>query len=258
MKHHRIALGFRPKGSRHIKILGVKSNLCGYTTHDRRLIDHAEIVFYPTRLYAQPFENAGKKTFPSPVHYFYMGNKIRQTQLFELCGIPHPKTMILYGRHATSAAEYFSFPFIAKIPVGSGQGRGVYLIKTPDDYRRYLKLTRTAYIQEKLSIDRDLRVVVIAGRVLTAYWRIMPEGEFRSNVRLGGIISFKDVPEEGVKFAADAAMRCGFDDVGLDVCFHCGKWMVLEANMHYGLEGLHQAGLSVGLFLDQLIEDGII
>ena len=91
-----------------------------------------------------------------------------------------------------------------------------------------------------MPLSRDLRVVVIKGRVIHAYWRIHQPGEFRNNVAQGGTISFDAIPDEALHFAADAAARCGFDEVGLDICHARGRYYVIEANMVFGREGFRQ------------------
>ena len=74
-------------------------------------------------------------------------------------------------------------------------GRGVFLITGQSDLDAYTHDRHVAYIQQYLPIDRDMRVVVIGGQVVHAYWRIAREGEFRTNVALGGRISLDPVPE---------------------------------------------------------------
>lgn len=252
----RISLGLRPRGSRRVRVLGVKPNLEEYSQEDRDMIRSAGTILYPTPLYAQALSDAGKRVFPGPRHYYYLGDKIRQTTLFKTIGLPHPRTMCLYGRQAEKAPEIFGFPFIAKVPRGVGQGRGVYLVRDINVWNHYRSLNRVAYVQEYLPIKRDLRVVVMAGSLITAYWRVVPPGGFRSNLRQGGTIDFRNVPGEGVEFALEVVRRCGFDDVGLDVFPWRGRWLVLEANMHYGQEGLRLAGLRLPDIIDGLIKEG--
>ena len=253
-----IALSYRPRGCRNVRILGLKPNLSDYSQEDLESIVRSEKILYPTGLYAQPLCDAGKAVFPSARHYYYLGDKVRQTALFSTLGIPHPETRVYYGRQASEATKHFKLPFVAKIPRGVGQGRGVYLIQGEKDWTAYLSLTRGAYVQEYLPLDRDLRVVSIAGRLVAAYWRIIPPNGFRSNLFQGGYLGFDDIPEDGVAFALDVARRCRFDDVGLDVCRHKGRWMVLEANMRYGLQGMKTVGISLADVLDSLIEAEVI
>ena len=52
---------------------------------------------------------------------------------------------------------------------------------------------------------------------------------------------------------------CNFEDVGLDLCHTPDKgWMVLEANMNYGLQGLKEKGLDIRMVLKELLIQGKI
>ena len=71
------------------------------------------------------------------------------------------------------------------------------------------------------------------------------EGDFRNNISQGGTVSFEDIPAAALDFAVEVARRCGFDEVGLDICEHAGKYWVLEANMVFGQEGFRKKGLDI-------------
>jgi ribosomal protein S6--L-glutamate ligase len=99
-----------------------------------------------------------------------------------------------------------------------------------------------------------LRVVVIGGKLVHAYWRIHAEGDFRNNVSQGGTISFEDIPAEALDFAVEAARRCCFDEVGLDICEHGGKYYVLEANMVFGRHGFRKKELDIHQIIANLFD----
>lgn len=234
--------------------MGVKPNWSDYPEQMQREILFAEKICYPGPVYSEILQAAGLGVFPRN-YYHFLGNKIAQTDLFNLLEIPHPRTGIYYGRDLLGRIESdFSYPFVAKTPVRSSQGKGVFLVRSPDGLSRYLRTHNPAYIQEYLPIERDLRVVMIGGRLIHAYWRIHREGEFRNNVSLGGTIWFEDIPEAALDFAVDAARRCGFDEVGLDICEHAGKYWVLEANMVFGQEGFRKKGLDVHKIIADLFD----
>lgn len=134
-------------------------------------------------------------------------------------------------------------------------GRGVYLIKTHDDLRSYCSLSTAAYIQEYLPSDRDMRIVIIGKEVVHAYWRIAPEGEFRSNVAVGATIQLDPVPQKALDLALETTRKCQWDDVGIDIVEHDGKLYVLEANMKYGREGFRQAGIDYTTLMENMIEE---
>ena len=254
--HKAIALESRLKGCTNVLTLGVRPNFSDYSLEEATLIRHAKKIYYPAAFYADLFDTMGINTFPSYHTYKCVQDKIKQTVLFNLLEIPHPVTRVFYGNQQKSTIlNYFSFPFIAKVPRGSALGRGVYLIKNKDDLEIYLSRTKPAYIQKYLPIDRDIRVVVIVNRLVHAYWRIVPAGEFRSNVAVGATVSLDPVPEKALDLALYTARKCRWDDVGIDVCVHDGHYNVLEANMKYGREGFRKAGIDYLKLMETMIEN---
>ncbi len=259
INNQNIAIEARLRGCRNVITLGVRPNFSDYSHKDADLIRNAKKIYYPTTFYADLFDAMGKKTFPGYHTYKCVQDKIKQTALFELLEIPHPRTRVFYGkRQKNGISDYFEFPFIGKIPRGSAMGRGVFLIKNPDDLLSYLDLTTVAYIQEYLPSDRDMRVVVIGNKIVHAYWRIAPNGEFRSNVAVGAKVSLDPVPQKALDLALCTAQQCRWDDVGIDIIKHNGKFYVLEANMKYGKEGFRLAGIDYTMLMETLIQNGEI
>lgn len=257
-KAKKISFGKRLRSCPNFSCLGVNPNWEDYPAEAQARICAADRVYYPTSLYETALLSLGKSVFPHS-YYGFLGNKIQQSNLFQLLNISHPKTRIYRGKNRRARVfKDFSMPFVAKTPVGSSQGRGVFLIEDESALDTYLQDHPVAYIQEYLPIDRDLRIVLIAGRVVHAYWRLQHSKDFRNNVSQGATISFDDIPEEALQFAEDVARRCRFDDVGLDVCHARGRCWVIEANMAYGLEGFRQAGLNLQQIFARLDEDGFL
>ncbi len=254
----RVALGKRLAGSQHVVTLGVKPNFSDYSAAEQALIRGAEKIYDPSSLYADLFHAMGKATFPSHRTYAFAQDKVKQSALFSLTGIPHPRTRVFFGRQKADIARYFAFPLIAKIARGSSLGRGVFLVRNASELDDYCRRSNPAYIQEYLPGDRDMRIVAIGGRVVHAYWRIAAAGEFRTNVGAGGSIDLSPVPEAARRLALQTAAAGGWDDVGIDIIMHHGRFYVLEANMKYGREGFRRAGIDYHRLLEQLIVDGTI
>lgn len=253
-----IALGSRLQGVPEVKTLGLKPNFKDYTPRERGLILNSERILFPTLNYAQFLTTMGKEIFPSLETYLYADEKIKQTTLFYMLGIPHPRTRIYYHLHHKDILQDFDFPFIGKLPRNSARGRGVFLISNRDELDRYLQLTNIAYIQEFLSHERDLRVLLINYKPVLSYWRIRQSGNFRTNLSQGGKINFDDLPSEGIKIAIQSATRCRLNDVGLDLIRSQGKWYVIEANMKYGRKGLMMKGLNLKEILRKKLLSGEI
>ncbi|MBW1718305.1 MAG: ATP-grasp domain-containing protein [Deltaproteobacteria bacterium] len=217
----RIALGYQLRRCPAVLSVGVRTNLADYSSEEKVLIQNASKVYFPTIFFADALDAMGKKTFPSVQCYRHLGNKIKQTLLFNLLDVPTPKTRLFYGkRQKLKIVDYFDFPCVGKMPIGSSKGEGVFLIKNENDLDAYLSKTRIAYIQQYIPIERDLRVVILGKSIVHAYWKESAPGEFRTNVAKGGRISLDPVPEDILNLALDVAIRCSFDFVGLDMCEH--------------------------------------
>jgi ribosomal protein S6--L-glutamate ligase len=255
----RIAFSHRYQECPGVAIIQAKPNFSDYTLEEKQQIRTAEKIYYPTPFYVDLFMTMKKVIFPSRETYVYSGDKIKQTTLFDFLRIPHPRTRVYFGQQKKRILKDFPFPFIAKIPRGSSMGCGVFLIHNEEELSRYLARSSVAYIQEYLPLDRDLRVILINHQVILSYWKMAPPGEFRNNLAQGASIHFNGIPDEALAFAAQVTRLCNFDDVGLDLCHTIDKgWMVLEANMNYGLQGLKEKGLDIRMVLKELLIQGKI
>jgi ribosomal protein S6--L-glutamate ligase len=253
-----IAIGSRLKGIPEVKTIGLKPNFSDYSSREREHLLDAGTILYPTLNYAQFFKTMGKEIFPSLESYLYADEKIKQTTLFNMMDIPHPRTRFYYPLHHADILNDFRFPFIAKIPRASAQGRGVFKINDHEALKSYLQLTKVAYIQDFLPHNRDLRVILINYDKVIAYWRESGEGNFRTNLSQGGSINFNDIPREPLQLAQEYAKKCKFNDVGLDFISHGGKWYLIEANMKYGRKGLIKAGLNLKEILREKLLSGAL
>jgi ribosomal protein S6--L-glutamate ligase len=249
-----VALGSRLKGVPEVLTLGVKPNFVDYTDEEKELILNAAMILYPTANYAQFFTTLGKPFFPSLETCLYADEKIKQTTLFSMLGIPHPRTRVYYRLHHQDILRDFSLPFVAKLPRASSRGRGVYKIEDSEQLNAYLRLTSIAYIQEYLPHERDLRVILVNYKPILSYWRQRDPLNFRANLHQGATPQFLDIPDEALQLARDTALRCRFNDVGLDLIPCGGKWYVIEANMEYGRKGLAMRGMD----LKQILRDKLL
>jgi ribosomal protein S6--L-glutamate ligase len=250
-----VALEGRLRECKNVVTLGVRPNFSDYTSEEADLIRHANKIYYPSLFYADLFDAIGKDTFPSYHTYKCVQDKIKQTALFEMLNISHPRTRVFYGkRQKKTITDHFKLPFVGKIPRGSAMGRGVYLIRNQAELNDYLELTDVAYIQEYLPVDRDIRVVIIGRRIVHAYWRIASQNEFRSNLAQGGSLCLDAVPQEALELALNTACSCRWDDVGIDICRHAGRYYVFEANMKYGKEGFRRAGIDYTQLMEAMIQ----
>ena len=106
---------------------------------------------------------------------------------------------------------------------------------------------RQAFLQELIERDdtrhRDLRVYVVGDRIIGAMHRYAPEGDWRTNVALGGEVAdvTDEIPEQAAETALYAAEVMDLDYVGVDLVESDEGWFVLEMNPTAGFKGLYQA-----------------
>lgn len=251
-----VAFGSRLVGVPEVETLGVKPNFHDYTPLEQQQIYDSSAILYPTLNYSQLFTTMGKRIFPSLETYLYADEKMKQTTLFNMLSIPHPKTRFYLQREFFRIQEDFAFPFIAKIPRASARGRGVFKINSSAELECYLLKTKIAYIQEYIPHEKDLRVVLINYEPVLAYWRKRTSEDFRTNLHQGGEIEFNDIPHEAIPMVQDFARRCNFNDVGLDLLEYKGNWYLLEANMQYGREGFKRKNMVLKEVIRQKLLEG--
>jgi RimK family alpha-L-glutamate ligase len=106
---------------------------------------------------------------------------------------------------------------------------------------------RQAFLQDLIERDsskhRDLRVYIVDGDIIGAMYRYAPEGDWRTNVALGGAVddATDDMPEEAAETALYAADVMGLDYAGVDLVEGEEGWFVLEVNPTAGFKGLYEA-----------------
>ncbi|MBF0476285.1 MAG: ATP-grasp domain-containing protein [Deltaproteobacteria bacterium] len=252
------ALGRRLANCPYLVTLGIRPNLTDYEPWQIEAIKQAEVIYFPTKLYAHSLSSMGKRIFPGINDYEYAGDKIKQATLFNLLDLPFPRTKCYYGRQTDLILKDFDFPFVAKLPRASDGGRGVFLVRQPSDLAAYRRITKVALVQEFLNIESEYRVVVIAHRIALVYRRGLTGGDFRGNLSQGAQVAFGNIPSEVSSMAQEVSRRCRFDDVGLDICLAGGRYYLLEANMLYGRAGFKLAGLDYKRLLCDLIGQGVI
>jgi len=165
-------------------------------------------------------------------------DKLLTARILRRHGLPHPATTHVRGGRMTSPLA--GFPVVVKPRFGSW-GRAVYRCDDSAAFRETLAAVRSeewfaphgAIVQALVPPQGyDLRVLVAAGRVAGAVYRIAPPGEWRTNVNLGAVRRpVDDPPREAVALALRAARAVGTSLVGVDLLpTQDGSWVVVELN----------------------------
>jgi RimK family alpha-L-glutamate ligase len=187
-------------------------------------------------------------------------DKFYTTALLQEAGLPTPETVVCEGMDEAMRAVRALGDVVIK-PIFGSLGHGMVRVADPDVALRILRsLDQTRpvfYLQRAIDHDgRDFRVFVVGGRVLGAIERRAPEGEWRTNVAIGGSARAVDLPEASQELARRAAAAVGADYAGIDLLpARDGRVFVLEVNGIPGWEGLQTAtGIDVaGTIVDHVI-----
>jgi RimK family alpha-L-glutamate ligase len=163
-------------------------------------------------------------------------DKLRSARILKGARLPHPKTSVVV---AGDPVPPIGAPCVVKPRFGSW-GRDVFRCETGDELAACLAEVRGrpwfrrhgALVQELLPASgRDLRVVVAGGRVVGAAERVAAEGEWRTNVSLGGSLRPARLSDGASELARTAAAVTGADLVGIDLLpVGSGEYAVLELN----------------------------
>jgi RimK family alpha-L-glutamate ligase len=165
--------------------------------------------------------------------------------LLARAGIATPPTWAVESREAASAIvarEAASGPLVLK-PLFGSQGRGLRLIRTPDDLPESTGVNGVYYLQRFVGVERDgfrdFRLLVSRGRVIAAMARHSPG--WITNVKRGARPIAVVANEQMRDLALRAATAVGAVFAGVDVLYGVdGRPAVLEVNSMPAWSGLQK------------------
>lgn len=170
--------------------------------------------------------------------------------------LPIPKSMMItsnfkFNMNETAIGSNFSFPLIVKTWPGSN-GSGVMLAHDRYNLEDIITMIRKAnpsaniMIQEYITASRgrDIRVVVLNGKVIHLVERNAMDGGFKSNFAREGI--FKPIPDnEQVKKIAIAAAKClDLEFTGVDILYTEEGYKICELNSAPGFSSMEVFGIN--------------
>mgnify|MGYP000397899307 CR=1 FL=1 len=161
-------------------------------------------------------------------------------------GIPVPDALLALSADRLNAGrERFGDGAVFKTAIGT-HGGGTWWVG-PDEQVNPRVGLRQAFLQSYIDHDADrhsdLRVYVVDDRIVGAMHRFAPEGEWRTNVALGGDVTdaTDQIPEDVASMATRSAAVIGLDYAGVDIIQGEDGWYVLEVNPTAGFRGLFEA-----------------
>ena len=173
-------------------------------------------------------------------------DKLFAHQLLAQHNLPIPKTMLAkFPVDINLVGKTLGFPLIVKTLSGS-QGSGVFLCEDERKFDELMQLVRATQANANLifqefvahSRGRDVRLLVIGGRVVAAMERRAQGNDFKANYSQGGeVLPWK--PDRNAEWLAlESARILGLDIAGIDLLFDEGGYKICEANSSPGFEGI--------------------
>lgn len=222
----------------------------------------ASITFYGTAVVRQ-FEQMGVFTLNGSHAITVARDKLRALQVLSRHQVGFPATTFVRHRDDLLPAidRLGGGPVVIKVLEGT-QGIGVILaedravaqamVETLQSARQNVLLQR--FVVE--SRGRDVRALVVGGRVVAAMRRIAQGGEFRSNVHRGGRTEALELTAEIEHTAIRAAQIMGLRVAGVDMLESNDGPLVMEVNSSPGLQGIESTtGIDVaGAIVDHIEE----
>ena len=90
------------------------------------------------------------------------------------------------------------------------------------------------------SLGRDLRVLVVNGKVSGCMMRQSIDGDFRANITRGGEAIPYQIDEDIEWIGGECARLLDLDIAGVDLLFDNGKYVICEVNSAPGFQGMEK------------------
>ncbi|MCE5342184.1 MAG: RimK family alpha-L-glutamate ligase [Eubacteriales bacterium] len=192
---------------------------------------------------ATQLEQRGLPVFNSAQSILYCDDKALTYLALKRVGLPMPYTILApktfpsVGYPETGfvdeAARQLGLPLVLKECFGSF-GQQVYLLDDLESLRaKVVALAGTPMLFQQLvaeSYGRDTRINVVGGRVAASTLRKSTNGDFRSNLTLGGSMKPYEATPAEAALALRAAKELGLTFAGVDVLFGKEGPLLCEVN----------------------------
>jgi len=201
---------------------------------------------YHIKAVIRHFERMGVPVINSSESIDNVKDKLYSHQILAQSNLDIPNTMLL--KHPIDidfVQKHLGFPVIVKTISGS-YGRGVFLAENKKQFKQLLtmaELTKPGYniiIQEfvKDTWGKDLRVLVVNGKVIGCMMRQSKDDDFRANISRGGEGFPYEVNEQIEWLSSEASKALGLDIAGVDLLFDGEGYKICEVNSNPGFEGM--------------------
>lgn len=209
------------------------------------------------------FEMMGVYTTAKSIAITRSRDKLRSLQILARTeGVDIPRTV--FSRETAEVEDLLKqvggTPVIIKLAKGT-HGKGVVLAETTKAaksvmqafYVEGVNFMIQEYIEE--AAGTDIRALVVGNRVVGAMKRQSLDGDFRSNIHLGGKGEAVRLNDQEKHTAIKSAKAMGLSICGVDMIPSTRGPLVMEVNSSPGLEGIEKAtGKDIALKIIEYVE----
>ena len=175
-------------------------------------------------------------------------DKLYTMQILAQNNIPHPKTMLVKNPvDSNYVSKNIGFPIVVKSLSGT-HGKGVYLAENKRNFEQLVEMMEqfndrfNIILQEFVedSHGKDLRIIVVGGKVIGAMKRESKDGDFRANITRGGGAEPTEIDEQMEYLALESTKLLGLDIGGVDLLYDNDGYKICEVNSSPGFYGMEK------------------
>lgn len=206
-----------------VKNLFVRLN--GSSNYSGRVVLQRCVSYFKSLHATAAYEGLGAKVINPLQVASATGNKLFAHMELNRAGVRTPKAVAAFSEESAIAAlEEFGYPAVIKPTVGSW-GRMIGLLRDRDAARAVIEdrehmfpLYHIYYFEEFVDRPpRDIRAIMVGDRVVAAIYRYSGEGEWKTNMALGGRAEVCPVTKELEDICVKATRAVGGQIVGVDL-----------------------------------------
>ena len=166
----------------------------------------------------------------------FAGNKLFTHMLLQKSGVPTPFSAVAFSEEAAlEALEKNGYPMVLKPTVGSW-GRMIALLKDHDSAEgimesreRMYPIYQVYYLEEFVQRPpRDIRAIMVGDKVVAAIYRYSGDGQWKTNMALGGKAEECKVTKELEDICLKASKAVEGQIVGVDLMESKEKGLVVH------------------------------